>query len=79
MPVSVVDIHSTRTELYDYQEGSDIIFIGIAHPGSKESAAVWQIQQMAYDANSNVISRKWADGSSEFKFIWNNRIKFTYA
>ncbi len=52
-----------------------IIYIGKAPVGSATSAAVWQIAKL--DTSSGLI-KTWADGSSLFNQIWEDRAVLTY-
>ncbi len=63
--------------------GSNLIYKGLARPGSSESAAVWQIAQLTYDG-SNITEILWAEdsngsASSEFVFVWADRATYTYS
>jgi YD repeat-containing protein len=56
----------------------------LAKPGSSTALAVWQIAKLAYDANDNLLSITWpqnANGvaSSDYNFVWDSRITYTYS
>ena len=53
-------------------------YIGFATPGAAASSANWQIQKLTYDVNNKLTNKQFADKSSEFKFIWDNRAGYTY-
>jgi YD repeat-containing protein len=67
----------------DDNSGTTLIYKGWARPGSATSAAVWQIQKLAYDASGNVTSITWPQvnsiASNDFQFIWDNRASYTYS
>ena len=64
----------------DYLTGTIPIYVGIAAPGSATSAAVWQIKKITYDANSNPTVVQYANGSSNFNAIWDDRVAgYTYS
>lgn len=68
----------------DADGGANLIYKGFARPGASESADVWQIAKMAYDANNNITSITWPQGSnsaasSEFIFAWSDRASYTYS
>lgn len=54
----------------------NITYIGKAVIGSATSAAVWQIAKL--DTSSGLI-KTWADASSSFSQIWDNRVGLSYA
>lgn len=51
-------------------------YIGKAPIGSATSSAVWQISKL--NTSSGLI-KTWADGSSAFTKIWDNRVSITYS
>lgn len=51
------------------------IYIGKAPIGSTTASAVWQIAKL--DTSSGLI-KTWADASSSFNQIWDNRSSLTY-
>ena len=62
--------------------GSNLIYKGLARPGSPTSAAVWQIAKLTYSGN-NVTAIQWPINSSgavstDYEFIWDNRASLTY-
>ena len=77
MPNRIEDSTLYQTELYDYVGGKQT-YIGKAHPGSAENAAVWQIYKLGYTGN-NWTSKKWANGSSEYEFKWSDRAGYIYS
>ena len=60
------------------------IYIGWAFPGALVSDAKWQIQKLAYDANGNLTSQRWAKRSDEpinndqFNKTWDDRATYNY-
>jgi hypothetical protein len=75
-----VEPFSAYTMAYDYDVNGNVIYIGQAYPGnSTKSAAVWRIQKLTYDANSNVTDRQFASGSTGFDQVWNNRVSLSYS
>lgn len=55
--------------------GNDI-YIGYALPSTSESSANWKIKRVN---TVNPISIKWADGSTLYNKVWNDRSTFTYS
>lgn len=54
----------------------NILYVGKAIQGSAEDRSRWQIQQLNYDANNNLISVLWPQNnlnaaSTDFEFIWD--------
>lgn len=52
-------------------------YIGEADAGSLGTQNVWRIKRIEFLAGDDIEIR-WADGSSEFTKIWDNRISLTY-
>jgi len=55
--------------------GNDI-YIGCAIPGTLTSATTWKIKRIN---TTNPISIKWADSSTLYNKIWDNRSSYTYS
>ena len=54
------------------------LYIGRANPGSATSSAVWQIYKMEYDGSNRPITRRYANGSDDFKNAWEDRSTYDY-
>ena len=52
-------------------------YYGSAVPGSATSSAVWQVQRMS--VSGAVQTFKYANGSTSFANIWDNRTSLTYS
>lgn len=57
------------------------LYIGEAYPGTSTSEARWRIQKMEYDDGENMppTGIVWADGTSEFTKVWDDRTTYTYS
>lgn len=67
-----------------YDTLNNLTYKGFARPGSPTSAQVWQIAQLNYDTNNNIISILWPVNalgvpSNDYEFIWDNRLSYVYA
>jgi len=62
----------------DYDGSDNVIYYGLASPGSATSAAVWQIKKLTY-AGSNLTSMRWANGAKTFANVWDNRAALSYS
>lgn len=80
---SVNDILALSEDLelaIDYESGSDPIYVGLAEPGTKESAATgWKIFKLTYDAAGNVLRKRWANGTARMDKAWASRASYNYA
>ena len=65
---------TNETQLIDVN-GNDI-YIGYAIPGTATSSAGWKIKRVN---TSNPISIFWADSSTLYNKVWDNRATYTYA
>lgn len=52
-------------------------YIGKATRNSLPSASVWQIKRVEEVGRYTYI--QWADGSDDFKKVWNDRSTYTYS
>jgi hypothetical protein len=68
-----------HTYALDYVGGSNPIYIGLAVPGSAQSAAAWQIRKLTFDVNNNVTDIKYAGGTNAYTSIWDNRAALSYS
>jgi hypothetical protein len=64
--------------------GTDLIYKGIARPGTLTSLSAWQIALLTYDGSHNLLSITWpqdpnGNASSNFEFIWDDRASYTYS
>jgi len=79
MPDLREDFSILQTERYEYYSGtSRIRYVGKAHPGTAQTSPRWQIYQLTYSGN-NVITKEWANGSTEFVHRWSQRGSYPYS
>lgn len=73
----------TRVLLYaaemEYDSNGNLIYYGLAVPGTAVGTSAWQIRKLTYDSNGNLLSILWANGSRSFSNIWSNRATYTYS
>lgn len=61
-----------------YDQVSDILaYKGEAIVGANESSPVWRIQKLVTNPEGD-IAITWASGTTDFRFIWDNRDSLTY-
>lgn len=58
------------------EASATVTYIGSAVPGTAASAASWQIKKI--DSSSGTIIN-FADGTSNFTKVWNDRASYTYS
>ena len=76
---SNLELERNYTMLLDYNAASDLIYMGLAESGSAESASVWQIRRLDYDASKNLLNKKWANGTTLLDKVWNDRTTYSYS
>lgn len=54
-------------------------YLGFTNPGVLESETGWQICFLTFDGQNNVTDLQYADGSTEYNFVWDDRATYTYA
>jgi YD repeat-containing protein len=62
----------------EYNVTNLAIYVGEAQPGTSKGSPNWRIMKLDYDANNNLILKRFADGSKNFNKIWDNRATYTY-
>lgn len=60
------------------------LYLGRAKVGTLDAEEKWQISFHAYDGNNSLTSQTWpqndlSSASSEFEFVWNDRLTYTYS
>jgi hypothetical protein len=58
--------------------GSGITYVGEASPNAAEGAAVWRIKRLDESVSPDLIIL-WADGTSAFDKVWDNRAGLSYS
>lgn len=59
------------------EASATITYVGQTEIGTATSAAAWSIKRLS--VNGNVTSIEWADGTSSFNQIWDNRASLSYS
>ncbi len=68
----------------EYDGNDNLIYKGLAKPGSDTALAVWQIAKLTYDGNDNLLSITWPENangvpSSNYNFIWDDRATYNFS
>jgi hypothetical protein len=66
------------TQALEYDVSSNLIYHGRAAPGSATGAPSWQIKKFSY-SGTNLTAVQYANGSSAFTAIWDNRATLGYS
>lgn len=77
MPNFTLDLADNERQFFDYDGGTRVVYMGRGNPASKTSDSTWQIRKFTY-VSSRVTQTNFANGSSEFAFVWDNRTEFDY-
>lgn len=64
------------TELLIDEASTTVTYIGESPANSATTDAVWKIFKI--DSTTNPTSLKYADGSTSFNKVWNDRATYTY-
>ena len=62
----------------DYDGNHNVIYAGVAEPGTAASAAGWAIQRYTYTAGDLTLV-EWAGGTRRMGSIWDNRAGLAYS
>lgn len=55
------------------------VYIGFTNPGVAVDATGWRICKLTFDGQNDVTAMQYADGSTEFNFVWDSRGDYTYS
>lgn len=69
----------TLTTLVEYDASNNPIYVGDARPGTAESANGWRIKKVTYDASNNPTDIEWAEGTTNFDKVWDDRGIYAYS
>lgn len=62
-----------------YDDAERELYIGEAKPGTADSGNGWRIYRLAYvGATTCIAKRRYANGSSEFDKVWDDRATYDY-
>lgn len=64
--------------LFEYDGSNNPVYIGFAEPGSATSDPAWLIRKLTW-SGSNVTAIQYANGSTVFNSIWDNRASLSYS
>ena len=63
----------------DYDGNGNILYYGIAVPGSLDSEAKWKIYKYTYNASGKMSKTRLAQGETAFNKVWDLRTTYTYS
>ena len=72
-------IFNQYTTEMDYDVNGNVIYYGIAQPGTGVGSALWQIRKLDYDGSGNLLDVLYAGGSRSFTNVWTNRLALSYS
>ena len=65
--------------LFDRTSTANTEYIGVAASGFDTDDAQWQIRAITYDGNSQPLSIKYAGGSADAVYAWDDRTTLQYS
>lgn len=65
--------------LFDRTSTANTEYIGTAASGVGTDSEQWQIKAITYDANDKPVSIKFAGGSADYKYAWDDRTTLVYS
>jgi len=72
------DFRDPKQVAISYDASGRTEYVGKALAGKASSGADWQIQKLVYDASGRVTNVYFADDSTDYNKIWDNRSTYTY-
>ena len=67
------------TTQLDYDGSGNVIYLGMAVPGTAVGTASWQIRRLDYSGGGNLLDVLYANGSRAFNQTWTGRAGLTYS
>jgi len=64
---------------FDYDGSGNVIYFGIAEPGTAVGTAAWQIRKLDYSGSGNLLDVGYANGSRAFNQAWTGRGGLSYS
>jgi len=64
---------------FDYDGNGNQIYVGWAQVGSSSSDPAWRIMQQTFNGSNQLTDIKWANGSTGFGLVWDNRTSYIYS
>lgn len=65
--------------LFDRTSTSNTEYIGMAASGFGTDDEQWQIRAITYDANAKPLTIKYAGGSADYAYAWDDRTTLQYS
>ena len=65
------------TKRFDYDGSGNILYAGLAAPGTASSAAAWAIRRYTY-VGANLVLVDWAGSNNSLVNVWNDRAALQY-
>ena len=65
--------------LFDRTSTSNTEYIGVAASGFGTDEPQWQIKASTYDANLKPIAIKYAGGTADYSYAWDDRTTLQYS
>lgn len=63
----------------DYDGSGNLIYWGLAKPGTSTATPAWQIRRLDYSGTGNLLDMLYANGSRNFEQAWTGRAGFSYS
>jgi hypothetical protein len=64
---------------FDYNGGTNPVYIGVAAPGTATSTQKWLIKKLTFDGSDNVTDIQYPSGSPNFNQAWDDRAGLSYS
>ncbi len=81
IPIAQAEKYPELTKKMENYSSGQPKYIGEAMPGTATSAAKWRIRLMEYDDGTTKppTGEIWADGTSNFVKVWDDRDSYSYS
>lgn len=76
--ISTSESSLTYTQVISYTADGLSEYLGLAVPGTNKASGAWQIRKITY-TGMNATDIQFANGTTSFDKVWNNRTGYTYS
>lgn len=73
-----VELNLNQIQRLDFDSASNLIYLGLATPGSAVSESKWQIKKYTW-SSGNLVSVTLANGVDAYNQVWDDRAVLSYS
>lgn len=75
----MAELFPSRQTLVDRTSTANVMYVGTAECGTATSSDGWCVRKIELDADKNVTSIKYANGTYSMDNVWDDRTSLSYS